>query len=298
MENTNIEDLYLQLQIANTKIQNSNTAKAVKELRAQMQCIFVQIMSHMYQHVELVCSHKNFAGSGTDSSSTADGRRASETNILEKQLQIMVDQFEEIRYKMMRDCKKTVERRYFKITKEAASKTIIEKIITSKERESFLQKAIREHGRDKIQEMLLEISERLDIVKDINQLFFDMAALVEALGHQQSEMETQNQDTHLENDVMHANSLTGEETEQLQVHREYLESSLKWKCIGFFVRGGFAAAWTVVFAIILIMSHQRSVAVLRISSVLEISLLFEFHILLHQLLDIRCLSLDLLSHDG
>lgn len=225
-ENTRIEDLYLQLQIANTKIQNANTAKAVTELRAQIQCMFVQIMSHMNEHFELLCSHKNFAGSGTDSSSTADGRRASETNILEKQLQIMVDQFEEIRYKMMLDCKKTVERRYFKITKEAASKTIIEKIISSRERESFLQKAIREQGRDKIQEMLLEIQERIDIVKDIDQLFFDMAALVEALGHQRSEM-----DTHLENDVMHANSLTGEETEQLQEHREYLENSLKWKCI-------------------------------------------------------------------
>ena len=230
-ENTRIEDLYLQLQIANTKIQNANTAKAVKELRAQIQCMFVQILFHMNQHVELLCSHKNFAGSGSDSSSTADGRRASEANILEKQLQIMVDQFEELRYKMMVDCKKTVERRYFKITKEAASKKIIEKIISSRERESFLQKAIREQGRDKILEMLLEIQERLDIVKDINQLFFDMAALVEALGHQQSEMETQNQDTHLANDVTHANSLTGEETEQLQEHREYLESSLKWKCI-------------------------------------------------------------------
>ena len=61
-------------------------------------------------------------------------------------------------------------------------------------------------------------------------------------------------------------------------------------------RGGFAATWTVVFIIIPITSYQRSVASLRMSSVLGTFSLLEFCILLHQLLDIGCPSLDLLSH--
>ena len=64
------------------------------------------------------------------------------------------------------------------------------------------------------------------------------------------------------------------------------------------LKGGFAAAWAVVFIIVPITSYWRSVVVLRMSSVLETSLLFEFRVLLHQLFDIRCLSSDLLSHDG
>ena len=61
-------------------------------------------------------------------------------------------------------------------------------------------------------------------------------------------------------------------------------------------RGGSFAAWTLVFVIVSITSYQRSVVVLRTSSVLEMSSLLEFCVLLHQLLDSGCLSSDLLSH--
>ena len=52
----------------------------------------------------------------------------------------------------------------------------------------------------------------------------------------------------------------------------------------------------MVFVIVPIMSYQRSVAVLRMSSVLRTFSLLKFCILLHQLLDIGCSSSDLLSH--
>ena len=63
------------------------------------------------------------------------------------------------------------------------------------------------------------------------------------------------------------------------------------------LKGGFAATWAVVFVIVPITSHRRSVAILRVSLVLRTSLLFEFCVLLHQLLAIRCPSSDLLNHD-
>ena len=61
------------------------------------------------------------------------------------------------------------------------------------------------------------------------------------------------------------------------------------------LKGGFAATWAVVFVILPITSHRRSVAILRVSLVLRTSLLFEFCVLLHQLLAIRCPSSNLLN---
>ena len=61
-------------------------------------------------------------------------------------------------------------------------------------------------------------------------------------------------------------------------------------------RGGFVAAWIMVFVIVSITSYQRSVAILRMSSILGTFSLRGFCILLHQLLDVGCPSSSLLSH--
>lgn len=74
-----------------------------------------------------------------------------------------------------------------------------------------------------------EIQERHDAVKeieksllDLHQVFLDMAALVEAQGHQLNDIEIH---------VAHASSFVRRGTVELETAREYQKSNRKWACI-------------------------------------------------------------------
>lgn len=91
-----------------------------------------------------------------------------------------------------------------------------------------MQKAIQEQGRGRILDTISEIQERHDAVKEIeknllelHQVFLDMAALVEAQGHQLNDIESH---------VAHASSFVRRGTEQLQEARVHQKSSRKWTC--------------------------------------------------------------------
>lgn len=118
--------------------------------------------------------------------------------------------------------------RYFTITGEKANEETIENLISSGESENFMQKAIQEQGRGRILDTISEIQERHDAVKEIeknllelHQVFLDMAALVEAQGHQLNDIESH---------VAHASSFVRRGTEQLQEARVHQKSSRKWTC--------------------------------------------------------------------
>ncbi|KAK8938057.1 Syntaxin-124 [Platanthera guangdongensis] len=116
----------------------------------------------------------------------------------------------------------TVERRYYTVTGERPDEEMIETLISTGESESFLQKAIQQQG---------EIQERHGAVKDIERslmdlhnIFLDMAALVEAQGHQFNDIESH---------VAHARSFVRRGAIELEVVKEVQKSSRKWYCVAF-----------------------------------------------------------------
>ena len=131
---------------------------------------------------------------------------------------------------MAAEYKETVARRYYTVTGETAEDSKIEALIASGESETFLQKAIqRDQGRGEVMSTVSEIQERHDAVKDIersllelHQVFLDMAALVEAQGHQLNNIETH---------VARASSFVLKGTVELQSAGQYQKSSRKWMCI-------------------------------------------------------------------
>jgi syntaxin 1B/2/3 len=130
---------------------------------------------------------------------------------------------------MAAEYKETVARRYYTVTGEKPEDSTIETLISSGESESFLQKAIQEQGRGQVMDTISEIQERHDAVKDIerslmdlHQVFLDMAALVEAQGHQLNDIESH---------VAHASSFVRRGTVELESARKYQKSSRKWMCI-------------------------------------------------------------------
>jgi syntaxin 1B/2/3 len=130
---------------------------------------------------------------------------------------------------MAADYKETVARRYYTVTGEKPEDSTIEALISSGESESFLQKAIQDQGRGQVMDTISEMQERHDAVKDIerslmdlHQVFLDMAALIEAQGHQLNDIESH---------VSHASSFVRRGTVELEVAREHQKSSRKWMCI-------------------------------------------------------------------
>lgn len=229
-----VERLYKKLQDANEESKIVHNAKTMKELRARMDKDVEQVL----KRVKIIkgklealersnAAHRNTPGCGPGSS--ADRTRTSVVSGLGKKLKDLMDGFQGLRARMTAEYQETVERRYFTITGERADEATIENLISSGESESFLQKAIQEQGRGQILDTISEIQERHDAVKEIeknllelHQVFLDMAALVEAQGHQLNDIESH---------VAHANSFVRRGTDQLQDAREYQKSSRKWTCI-------------------------------------------------------------------
>ncbi|XP_068322653.1 syntaxin-124-like [Pyrus communis] len=229
-----VERLYKQLQDANEESKTVHNAKTMKELRTRMDLEVEQVL----KRVKIIkgkleglersnAAHRNLPGCGPGSS--ADRTRTSVVSGLGKKLKDMMDDFQGLRARMTAEYKETIERRYFTITGEKASEDTIETLISSGESESFLQKAIQEQGRGQIMDTISEMQERHDAVKEIeknlielHQIFLDMAALVEAQGHQLNDIESH---------VMHASSFVRRGTENLQVAKEQQKKSRKWTCI-------------------------------------------------------------------
>lgn len=233
-----VERLYKSLQEANEESKTVHNAKTMKNLRSRMDTDVEQVLKRVKiikGKIEALdrsnAAHRNIPGCGPGSS--ADRTRTSVVSGLGKKLKDLMDNFQDLRARMNEEYKETVERRYFTITGERASEETIENLISSGESESFLQKAIQEQGRGQILDTISEIQERHDAVKEIeknlielHQVFLDMAALVEAQGHQLNDIESH---------VAHASSFVRRGTEQLQEAREYQKSSRKWTCIAIIV---------------------------------------------------------------
>ncbi|KAH9315907.1 hypothetical protein KI387_024534 [Taxus chinensis] len=88
-------------------------------------------------------------------------------------------------------CPTSIRRRLREVTGQRADEDTIEQIIQTGESENMLQRAIEEQGRGQIIDVINEIQERHDAVKDIeknllelHQLFLDMSVLVQAQGEE------------------------------------------------------------------------------------------------------------------
>nr|CAD1841571.1 unnamed protein product [Ananas comosus var. bracteatus] len=124
--------------------------------------------------------------------------------------------------------RETVRRRYYTVTGEEADEATVEALAATGEGERFLQRAIEEQGRGRVVDVIAEIQERHGAVAELErsllelqQVFLDMAVLVEAQGEQLDD---------IENHVGRAKSFVDRGREQLQVARTHQKSTRKWTC--------------------------------------------------------------------
>ncbi|KVI08293.1 syntaxin-121-like [Cynara cardunculus var. scolymus] len=230
-----LEDLHNQLQESNEQSKTLYNAKSIKNLRTKMDndvALSLEKAKLIKNHLEaldrLSEANRNLPGCGPGSST--DRTRISILNGLRKQLQSSMKSFTELRQKMAAEHRETVERRYYTVTGEKADETTVDTLISTGESERFLQKAIKEQGRGQVMETILEIQERHDAVtvierhlRELHQVFMDMAVLVESQGEQLNDIESH---------VNRASSFVRGGAQQLQVARKTQKNTRKWTCFG------------------------------------------------------------------
>ncbi|XP_075488271.1 syntaxin-121-like [Primulina tabacum] len=230
-----LETLYGQLQTAHEQSKTMHNAGAIKSLRSRMD----SDVSATLKTAKLIklgleeldrsnTANRSVPGSGPGSSS--DRTRTSVVNGLRKKLQGTMNKFNELRQKMGSEYRETVQRRYYTVTGENPDEKILDRLIETGESENFLQKAIQQQGRGQVLDTIMEIQERHDAVKEIernlrelHQVFLDMAVLVQSQGEQLDDIESQ---------VNRANSYVRGAAKQLEVARKHQKNTRKWACFG------------------------------------------------------------------
>ncbi|KAD7478180.1 hypothetical protein E3N88_01316 [Mikania micrantha] len=230
-----LEALRKQLHESNEQSKTLHNANAIKNLRVKMDndvASSLQKAKRIKNGLEALdrSSEANRKLPGCGPGSSTDRTRVSVVNGLRKQLQSSMKSFNELRQKMASEHRETVERRYYTVTGEKPDEGVVDKLISTGESETFLQKAIQEQGRGQVMETILEIQERHDALtviernlKELHQVFMDMAVLVESQGEQLDDIESH---------VNRANSFVRNGAHQLQVARKKQLNTRKWTCFG------------------------------------------------------------------
>ncbi|XP_071690499.1 syntaxin-121-like [Rutidosis leptorrhynchoides] len=230
-----VEQLHDQLQSSNEQSKTLHNANSIKKLRTKMDNDVALSLKKAKLIKNLLESldrgnetNRKIPGCGPGSST--DRTRTSVVNGLRKQLSTAMKSFNELREKMAAEHRETVQRRYYTVTGENPDEATVDNLISTGQSETFLQKAIQEQGRGQVMETVLEIQERHDAVtvierslKELHQVFMDMAVLVEHQGGQLDDIESH---------VNRANSYVTRGTVQLNEARKKQKNTRKWTCFG------------------------------------------------------------------
>ncbi|WVZ06096.1 hypothetical protein V8G54_019442 [Vigna mungo] len=167
--------------------------------------------------------HRSLPGCGPGSSS--DRSRTSVVFSLRKKLKDSLDGFNELRHQINVEHRETVQRQYFTVTGKNPDDETLDLLISSGESENLVERAIEE-GRGRIEETIKEIKERHNgmkeletNLKELHQVFLDMAVLIQSQGEQLDDIEIQ---------VARTNSFVRNGTQNLEIARKEQKKHHKW----------------------------------------------------------------------
>ncbi|KAI5679710.1 hypothetical protein M9H77_00937 [Catharanthus roseus] len=170
---------------------------------------------------------------GCGQGSAVDRSRSATTVSLKKKFKDKMAEFQTLRESIHQEYRDVVERRVFTVTGTRADEETIDRLIETGDSEQIFQKAVREQGRGQIMDTLAEIQERHDAVRELErkllelqQIFMDMAVLVDAQGDMLDNIESQ-----VSSAVDHVQS----GNTALQKAKKLQKNSRKWMCIAIMI---------------------------------------------------------------
>ncbi|RLM85234.1 hypothetical protein C2845_PM04G03030 [Panicum miliaceum] len=153
-----------------------------------------------------------------------------EVGKIARQAKTKVDELEKdaLREAIRQEYREVVERRVFTVTGNRPDEETIDDLIETGKSEQIFKDAIQQQGRGQILDTVAEIQERHDAVRDLErkllelqQIFMDMAVLVEAQGDMINNIET-----HVSNATNHIQ----QGVSALQNAKKLQKNSRKWMC--------------------------------------------------------------------
>ncbi|VAI52285.1 unnamed protein product [Triticum turgidum subsp. durum] len=165
---------------------------------------------------------------GCEEDSAVDRSREQTTGAVKKKLKKRMDDFQVLRESIRQEYREVVERRVFTVTGNRPDEETIDDLIETGRSEQIFKDAVQQQGRGQVLETVAEIQERHDAVRDLErkllelqQIFLDMAVLVEAQGDMLNHIET-----HVSNATNHIQQGVG----ALQKAKALQKNSRKWMC--------------------------------------------------------------------
>ncbi|KAL9159141.1 hypothetical protein ABFS82_08G115300 [Erythranthe guttata] len=167
---------------------------------------------------------------GCGKGTAVDRSRMNMTNALTKKFKDLMTEFQTLRQRIDDEYREVVERRVITVTGSRPDEETINNLIETGNSEHIFNKAIQETGHGQVLNVLEEIQERHDAVReiekkllDLHQIYLDMAVLVEAQGDILDNIESQ-----VRNTVDHVNM----GTDALQTAKSLQKNSRKCMIIG------------------------------------------------------------------
>ncbi|GMI79052.1 syntaxin of plants 131 [Hibiscus trionum] len=228
-----LDKLLKKLQGAHEETRSITQGPAMKAIKQRMEKDVAEVgrIAHFVKgkideldRDNLANRQKPRCGKGT----SVDRSRAATTIAVKKKLKDKMAEFQILRERIQQEYREVVERRVFTVTGRRPDEETIERLIETGDSEQIFQKAIQEQGRGQIMNTMCEIQERYDAARDLEkmlldlqQVFVDMAVLVEAQGDMLDNIETQ-----VLSAVDHVQS--GHAT--LVTARKKQKNNRKWEC--------------------------------------------------------------------
>ncbi|KAL0838386.1 hypothetical protein Bca101_090276 [Brassica carinata] len=176
---------------------------------------------------------ENRSKPGCGKGTGVDRTRTATTIAIKKKFKDKISEFQTLRQNIHQEYREVVERRVFTVTGQRADEEMVDRLIETGDSEQIFQKAIMEQGRGQIMDTLAEIQERHDAVRDLEkklldlqQVFLDMAVLVDAQGEMLDNIENM-----VSSAVDHVQSGNNQLTKALKKQK----SSRKWMCIAILI---------------------------------------------------------------
>ncbi|KAL7198003.1 hypothetical protein ACSBR2_020511 [Camellia fascicularis] len=233
-----LNKLLKKLQDAHVESKAVTKAAAMKSIKQRMEkdvdevgkvARFIKSKIEELDRDNLTNRQKPGCGKGTG----VDRSRTATTVALKKKFKDKMSEFQTLRQNIHQEYRDVVERRVFTVTGTRADEETIDQLIETGDSEQIFQKAIREQGRGQIMDTLAEIQERHDAVRDVErkllelqQIFLDMAVLVDAQGDMLDNIES-----HVSSAVDHVQS----GNTALQKAKKLQRNSRKWTCIAIMI---------------------------------------------------------------
>ncbi|KAL8245307.1 hypothetical protein R6Q59_011565 [Mikania micrantha] len=230
--------LLRKLQDAHEESKSVTKAAAMKAIKQRMEndvnevgmiARFIKAKIEELDKENMTNRQKPGCGQGTG----VDRSRTATTLALKKKFKNKVTEFQTLRESIHQEYRAVVERRVFTVTGTRADEETIDRLIETGDSEQIFQRAIQEQGRGQVVDTLAEIQERHDAVieverklLDLQQIFQDLAILVDAQGEILDNIET-----HVSNAVDHVQS----GNKALQKTKKLQKNTRKYICLAILV---------------------------------------------------------------